>query len=51
MSDNIALPPNNGAVFIIAKIIKAVMSSEEEDELGALFINCKEAIPAHPALE
>ena len=50
MSDNIVLPPNNGAVFMIAKIIKAVMSSAAEDELVALFINCKEAIPARKAL-
>ena len=51
MSNNTTFPPNNGAVFTIAKIIKAVMSSAAEAELGALFINCKGAIPAHHALE
>ena len=44
-------PPNNGAVLIIYQIIKAVMSSASEAELGALFINCREAIPARLALE
>jgi hypothetical protein len=40
MSNNDALPPNNGAVLTIAKIIKAVMSSAAEAEIGALYINC-----------
>ena len=51
MSDNSEAPPNNGAVLTIAQIIKAVMSSAAEAELGALFINCREAIPARHALE
>ena len=46
-----ALPPNNGAVLTIAKIIKAVMSSAAEAELWELFINCKESIPSRQALE
>jgi hypothetical protein len=37
-------PPNNGAILNIAQIIKAVMSSAAEAELGALFINAKEAV-------
>ena len=40
MSNNTAFSPNNGAVFTIAKIIKAVMSSAAEAELGSMFINC-----------
>ena len=51
MSSNTSEPPNNGAVITIAQIIKAVMSSAAEAELGALFINCREAIPARHALE
>ena len=51
MSNNTTFPPNNGAVFTIYKIIKAVMSSSEEAELGAMFIKCKESIPARQALE
>ena len=50
MSKNTEFPPNNRAVFNIAKIIKAVMSSSAEAKLGALFINFKEAIPACQAL-
>ena len=40
MSDNSISPPNNGAVLTVAKIIKEVMSSAAEAELGALYINC-----------
>jgi hypothetical protein len=51
MSNNDALPPNNGAVLTFAQIIKAVMSSAVEAEIGALYINCQEAIPACHTLE
>ena len=51
MSNDSADPPNNGAVLTIAQIIKNVMSSAAEAELGALFINCREAIPARHTLE
>ena len=37
------IPTNNGAVLNILQIIKAVMSSAAEAELGALFINAKMA--------
>jgi hypothetical protein len=40
-----AKPPNNGAILTIPQIIKAVMSSTAEAEVGALYINCREAIP------
>jgi hypothetical protein len=43
--------PDNGAVLNLAKIIKAVMSSAAEAELGALFINAKQAIPIRHTLE
>ena len=39
MSEDSEDPPNNGAVLNIAQIIKAVMSSAAEAELGAMFIN------------
>ena len=51
MSNNTDLPPNNGAVLTIAKIIKAVILSEAEDEMGALLTNCKEYIPESQYLE
>ena len=41
LSTNADIPPNNGAILNIAKIIKAVMSSAAESELGGLFINAK----------
>jgi hypothetical protein len=51
MSTNTARSPTNGAVLIIAQIIKAVMTSAAEAEIGALYINCREAIPARHTLE
>ena len=51
MSDDAAIPLNNGAVVTISQIIKAVISYASEAELGALFINCLEATPAHQALK
>jgi hypothetical protein len=44
LSKNDQLPPNNGAIMTNATIIKAVMSSAVEAELGALFLNAKEAV-------
>ncbi len=51
MSNDEAIPSNNGAILTILQIIKAIMSSMAEAEIGALYINCKEAIPAQHALE
>ena len=51
MSNNSPIPANNGAVVTISHIIKAVISSAAEAELGALFINFREAIPARQALK
>ncbi len=50
MSNNIAKPPNNGAILTIAQIIKAVMSLAAEAKVGALYINCREAMPARHTL-
>ncbi len=38
-------PINNGAVLNIAQLIKAVMFSAVEAELGALYINARKAVP------
>ena len=51
MSNNSPIPANNGAVVTISQIIKALMSSAAEAELGDLFINCREAIPAQHAFK
>ncbi len=50
MSNNDAIPNNNGAILTISQIIKAIMSSAAEAKIGALYINCKEAIPARHTL-
>jgi hypothetical protein len=41
MSNDEAIPNNNGVILTILQIIKAVMSSAAEAEIGALYINCK----------
>jgi hypothetical protein len=46
LSKNGNNPPNNGAVLNVSKIIKVVMSSAAEAELGALFINAKKSVPS-----
>eukprot|EP00804_Cyclotella_cryptica_P002423 CCRYP_004114-RA/>CCRYP_004114-RA protein AED:0.45 eAED:0.45 QI:0/0/0/1/0/0/2/0/136 len=38
LSNNAVVPPNNGAILNIAHIIKHVMASATEAELGALYI-------------
>ena len=44
LSNDEQFPPNNGAILTVATIIKAVMSSAAEAELGAAYINAKEAV-------
>jgi hypothetical protein len=51
LSTNDEIPANNGAVLNISQSIKAVMSSVAESELGALFINAKQAVPQRTTLE
>ena len=51
MSNNSAIPPNNGAVHTIAQIIKCVMASACEAEIGAMFVNAREAVPMCKTLE
>jgi len=50
-SSDVDDPPDNGAILNISKILKAVMSSAAEAELGALYINAREAIPMRQLLE
>ena len=51
MSSDVEHPPNNGAVHTIAQIIKAVMASAAEAEIGALYLNAREVIPMRVTLE
>jgi hypothetical protein len=41
----------NGAMFIISKVLKHVMSSAAEAEIGAVFINAKEVAAVRTTLE
>jgi hypothetical protein len=51
LSDNSKDPTDNGAVLNVAQVIKNVMSSAAEAEIGALFLNSRQAIPARTTLE
>ncbi len=50
LSSDTENPINNGAVLNIVQLIKAVMSSAAEAELGALYINACEAVPQRQTL-
>jgi len=39
MSNDDTIPTNNRAILTISQIIKAVMSSSAEAEIGSLYIN------------
>ena len=45
MSSNAEMPAINGAILNITQIIKAVMTSAAEAEIGAMYINAREAVP------
>ena len=51
LSEDVPLPPNNGAIQNVAEIIKAVMSSAAEAETGALYINARKAVKERNILE
>ena len=51
MPANDNIPTNNGAILNISQIIRAVMSSAAEAELGALFINAKTAVSMRHTLK
>ncbi len=51
LSDGTDESPNNGAILNTSQIIKSVMSSAAEAELGALYINAREAVPCRTFLE
>ena len=51
MSKYVSFPPNNGAVINIAQIMKSVMSLAAEAEIGAMYVNACEAVPARNILD
>ena len=51
ISENEPFPPNNRAIHNVAEMIKAVMSSAAEAELGALYVNASKAVEECQILE
>ena len=50
LASDVPIPANNGAVLNTANLIKTVMSRAVEAEMGAIFLNAREAIPTRNAL-
>jgi hypothetical protein len=44
LSENVPFPANNGAIYNKASIIKAVMSSAAESEIGSLYTNARKVV-------
>ena len=51
MSSDRQMPPNNGPVLILCQIIRAVMPSACEVEIGAMYMNVREVVPTRKTLE
>ena len=51
LSKDDPIPADNGAILTISTIIKAVMTSAAEAELGGLYINAREAVYIRQILE
>ncbi len=51
LSEDVPLPRNNGAIHNVTEIIKGVMSSAAEAELGAMYINARKAVEKQIILE
>ena len=49
-SSNAAMPADNEAILNISQIIRAVMTSAAEAEIGAMYINAREAVPQRMTL-
>ena len=50
MSKDVFYPPNNGAVLNIAQTTKTIMYSAAEAEIGAMYVNAREAVPDQKSL-
>ena len=44
-------PTLNGIVYVVFRILRNIMASAAEAELGALFLNCQEAVPIRITIE
>ena len=45
MSKDVSFPPNNGVVLNMAQIMKTIMSLAVEEDIGAMYVNAREAVP------
>ena len=50
MSKDVSFSPNNRAVLNIAHIMKTIISLAAEAEIGAMYVNAREAVPARKSL-
>ena len=50
MSNDVSFPPNNEAVINIAHIMKKIMYLAAEAEIGAMYVNACESVPAQQSL-
>ena len=50
LSNDTADPPTNGPVLTVAQILKHVVTSAAEAEIGGLFVNAKAAVPERHTL-
>jgi hypothetical protein len=51
LSENVPNPSNNGAIYNKASVIKAVMSSAAEAEIGSLYRNARKGVEERNILE
>ena len=50
LASDVPIPANNGAALNTANLIKTVVSSVAEAEMGAVYLNARKAIPSRNAL-
>jgi len=50
-SDSTPVPPDNGPIHVLCQIMRSVVSSAAEAELGALFLNAQDICPIRVALD
>ena len=50
VSSDVSFPPNNGVMLNIAQIMKTIMSLAAEAEIGAMYVNAREAVPVRQSL-
>ena len=50
MSDGREMPLNNGTVLMLYQLMRSVMSSACGAEIGAMFMNTREVVPARKTL-